>query len=263
MVRSHSRERRTAEFLGTDDRERRDRRLRRAVVAVTEVRVQTRRRGGVDDRCPTGSSAFARSRQCVTACLIMSQVPLRCTWTTESNSSSVIETSVRSRRIPALFTSVCRPPKVSIAAATIDFAPSQVATEAPFATARPPNSAISSTTSWAGPTSPPSPTWLPPRSLTTTLTPSRAINSACSRPTPRPAPVTMTTRPSSTPTVPLAVGPDTVRQPPIQPRIGHRHASASEEDVRATDHLTDFSVTTVNQEGGAVITGTATARLDS
>ena len=36
-----------------------------------------------------------------------------------------------------------------------------------------------------------------PRSLTTTCAPSRANASACSRPMPRPAPVTMTTRPSA------------------------------------------------------------------
>ena len=39
----------------------------------------------------------------------------------------------------------------------------------------------------------------PPRSLTTTLAPSRAKSSACSRPIPRPAPVMTATRPSSVP----------------------------------------------------------------
>ena len=47
----------------------------------------------------------------------------------------------------------------------------------------------------AGPTSAPLPSRATPRSLTTTLAPSRANASACSRPMPRPAPVTMTTRP--------------------------------------------------------------------
>src|SRR4051794_37423413 len=45
--------------------------------------------------------------------------------------------------------------------------------------------------------SPPSPCMSPPRSLTTTLAPSLAKSSACSRPMPRPAPVMMATRPSS------------------------------------------------------------------
>src|SRR3954470_7470096 len=58
---------------------------------------------------------------------------------------------------------------------------------------------ISSTTCCAGVWSPPLPSAAPPRSLTTTLAPSAANSSACSRPMPRPAPVMMATRPSSAP----------------------------------------------------------------
>src|SRR5258706_10814718 len=58
---------------------------------------------------------------------------------------------------------------------------------------------FSSTTSIAGLGDPPSPCMSPPRSLTTTLAPSRAYASACSRPMPRPEPVTITTRPSQMP----------------------------------------------------------------
>src|SRR5439155_24400132 len=56
---------------------------------------------------------------------------------------------------------------------------------------------ISSTTCWAGDASAPVPSGLPPRSFTTTLAPSAANRSACSRPMPRPAPVMTATRPSN------------------------------------------------------------------
>src|SRR5262249_19395770 len=69
----------------------------------------------------------------------------------------------------------------------------------PFATASPPAATISSTTSRAGPASSPVPSRATPRSLTTTRAPSRANASACSRPMPRAAPVTMTIRPSQMP----------------------------------------------------------------
>ena len=47
-----------------------------------------------------------------------------------------------------------------------------------LATAVPPMAVISSTTCWAGPASPPLPSWAPPRSLTTTFAPSSAISRA-------------------------------------------------------------------------------------
>ena len=70
-----------------------------------------------------------------------------------------------------------------------------------LATASPPRAWISSTTSWAGPASAPVPSIVPPRSLTTILAPWAASISECSRPMPRPAPVTMHTRPSHSPTM--------------------------------------------------------------
>ncbi|SIJ73565.1 Uncharacterised protein [Mycobacteroides abscessus subsp. abscessus] len=78
------------------------------------------------------------------------------------------------------------------------FAPLQSATSSPLVTASPPAAVISSTTSCAGlvPADPSRPT---PMSLTTTRAPSAANASACARPMPRPAPVMMTTRPSSKP----------------------------------------------------------------
>src|SRR6201992_2478 len=104
-----------------------------------------------------------------------------------------------SRRIPALLTRTSRPPNSSIACRTTLSAPLQVETFSVLTTAVPPAAVISPATSWAGPVSAPSPSLLPPRSLTTTLAPSLANSSACSRPMPRAAHVTPPTRPSSAP----------------------------------------------------------------
>ncbi len=90
---------------------------------------------------------------------------------TESHSCSVMLMSTRSRRMPALFTRMCRSPKVSTAVSTRRLAPSKSATLSVFATASPPIPWISSTTCWAGARSSPSPWMSPPRSLTTTLAP--------------------------------------------------------------------------------------------
>src|SRR5580692_10538835 len=69
----------------------------------------------------------------------------------------------------------------------------------PLATASPPMARTSSTTSPAGPVELPELSISPPKSLTTTLAPSLANSSACSRPMPRPAPVMTATRPSNAP----------------------------------------------------------------
>src|SRR5271166_283146 len=70
----------------------------------------------------------------------------------------------------------------------------------PFATASPPAAVISSTTPCAA-LPPPAgdPSRPTPMSLTTTRAPSAANAKACARPIPPPAPVTMTTRPSTSP----------------------------------------------------------------
>ncbi len=115
---------------------------------------------------------------------------------TASHSASLMFVSMRSRRMPALLMRMSRPPKVSTADCTRRSAPSQSLMSSVLAMASPPMASISSTTSWAGPWSVPSPSIEPPRSLTTTLAPWWASSSACSRPMPRPAPVTMATRPS-------------------------------------------------------------------
>ena len=138
--------------------------------------------------------AFIRSRQYAAACRDVANVPFRCTLITESQSSSVIENNIRSRRIPALLTTTSRPPNVSIACFTAASPPAHVLMSSVLAAAAPPAEVISLTTSWAGPVSPPEPSRLPPTSLTTTLAPWRASISAYSRPSPRPAPVTMQIR---------------------------------------------------------------------
>jgi hypothetical protein len=68
---------------------------------------------------------------------------------------------------------------------------------APSAIASPPALWISSTTASAGVSDPPVPSRAPPKSLTTTLAPRAASPSACARPRPLPAPVTIATRPSN------------------------------------------------------------------
>src|SRR5690606_39269839 len=104
---------------------------------------------------------------------------------------------VLSRRIPALFTSTSRPPKVSMAVSIRRFAPSQSDTSSVLATASPPSARTSSTTEAAGPRSAePLPSRPAPRSLTTTFAPCLANSRAYSRPRPRPAPVITTTCPS-------------------------------------------------------------------
>ncbi len=139
--------------------------------------------------------AFARSRQYTAAWCVGAKVPFRWTRITASHSSSVIVKIIRSRRIPALLTSTSRPPNRSTACRTSAAAPSNDDTSASLAAATPPAAVISSTTAWAGPASPPLPSRAPPKSFTSTWAPCAASSSACSRPMPRPAPVTMHTRP--------------------------------------------------------------------
>src|SRR5690606_21032700 len=136
--------------------------------------------------------------------------PLRWTRTTASHSSSPRLISMRSRRKPALLTSVSSRPNAPIAVSTSAAAPASVAMSSVLATARPPSASISRTTSCAGPSeASPVPSRATPRSLTTTWAPCRANSRACARPSPRPAPVTATTRSwqiITAPSVPAAAG---------------------------------------------------------
>src|SRR5262249_54427172 len=86
-------------------------------------------------------------------------------------------------------------PNSSIARCTSRSAPAKSATFSPLVDASPPAARISSATCSAGPGSAPSPAIPAPRSLTTTFAPAEARASACERPIPRPAPVTIATLP--------------------------------------------------------------------
>src|SRR5215475_10454119 len=99
--------------------------------------------------------------------------------------------------MPALAQSRSTLPHSFVARATMALTCSNSETSAPSAIAVPPAFLISSTTISAGDSDPPVPSRAPPKSLTTTLAPRLASPSACARPRPLPAPVTMATRPSN------------------------------------------------------------------
>ena len=178
----------------------------------------------------TGSPALARSRHQAAACRAGAKWPLRWTLTTASHSASDMFTSIRSRRNPALHTSVSKRPHSATACSTIARASSQSDTSPPLATASPPAAAISATTSAAASLGVPEPSRSTPRSFTTTRAPSAAKARAWARPKPRPAPVTITTRPSQHPVT---------RSPPAPARAdseppGHRHPARA--DSRPPSH---------------------------
>ena len=139
--------------------------------------------------------ALCCSRQYALAWRATLKVPFRCTATTASQSSSLMLKIMRSRRMPALFTTMLSLPKLSIAQSTIRLADLKSVTLSKLATASPPAERISLTTSSAGERDCPVPSKCPPRSLTTTFAPCLAISNASSRPIPRPAPVITATLP--------------------------------------------------------------------
>src|SRR6185436_9902082 len=89
-------------------------------------------------------------------------------------------------------------------------------TESWLATASPPRSLISATTRSAADADLPSPVKLPPRSLTTTFAPREASSSACVRPRPPPAPVTIAHLPSNRSSL-------LIRSPSFEGRYGGRY----------------------------------------
>ena len=99
--------------------------------------------------------------------------------------------------IPALLMTASRRPNSRTAVFTISAASSSEATEAWHATASPPASAISRTTSSAGARDEPAPSMPAPLSATTTCAPLAASSNAWHRPIPRPAPVRTTARSSN------------------------------------------------------------------
>src|SRR5215469_5969947 len=110
--------------------------------------------------------------------------------------------TIRSRRMPATLTSTSSRPYSAIAVAIRSSAAAWSETSAPLAIALPRPAAIWPTTCAAGPTSRPEPSSAAPRSLTTTAAPSAARAMDTDLPMPRPAPVTIATRPSSRPMLP-------------------------------------------------------------
>src|SRR5438105_7925305 len=155
---------------------------------------------------------------------------------TASHSSGDILNTMRSRRIPALFTTVSSRPHVSSAAAMSDFAPDSSETSSKCATASPPVAWISSTTCDAGLLSWPVPSHSPPRSLTTTRAPCSTNNRASPRPIPLPAPVITATFPSSIPIEPNATSERLVDHQPEQHREGgHAGDGDHDRDRRAED----------------------------
>ena len=140
--------------------------------------------------------------------------PKKWTSSIRRNCSIVNSASGVGSEMPALLTTASKRPKESRAVLTMDAAPDSSATDVWHATASPPSAAISCVTAVAGPSENPLPSTSPPRSATTTRAPFEPKRSACWRPIPRPAPVTITTLPSnrsSSTVLPPApvLGPDT------------------------------------------------------
>ena len=189
-----------AELEPADDRERGDAGLGRAVVGLARVAEHTRRRRRVDD-APVDRRAglrlvapvrggVTRRRERTLQVHRDHRVPLRLFHVGEhavAEDAGVVDDACRAGR-------TCRSP-----AAPCGPRPRSRRRSRRRRPLRRPSPLISSTTSIAGLSDPPSPCMSPPRSFTTTLAPSAAYASACSRPIPRPDPVTMTTRPSQIP----------------------------------------------------------------
>src|SRR6185369_2165022 len=112
---------------------------------------------------------------------------------TVRHSSRLMLKNMRSRTMPALFTTQSMRPKLAMAASMVRPAACQSATLSVLAMASPPAALISSATFCAEER--PSASLL--TSLTTTRAPCAANASAKSRPIPPPAPVTTTTLPST------------------------------------------------------------------
>lgn len=126
--------------------------------------------------------------------------------------------------MPALAHNRSTLPHSLVARSTIAVTCSKFATSAPSAIAVPPALRISSTTVSAGDSEPPVPSRAPPKSLTTTLAPRLASPSACARPRPLPAPVTIATRPSNLIAMPCF--PEFIVMPGFNPGI-HQAKSTS------------------------------------
>src|SRR3954453_17020892 len=181
---------------------------------------------------------------------------------TASLSASVMLVNMRSRRMPALLTSTSSPPKFSTAVLINRAAPSKFDTSSPLATASPPMPLISSTTSSAGPVvGVPAPSMSPPRSLTTTFAPCSASSSACSRPMPRPAPVTMHTRPSHIPATAFLpwFGPPHLAEPAAPDANRGKNGAAMADTMRFEERMSDADALMWTIEKDPLLRSTITA----
>lgn len=122
---------------------------------------------------------------CFCTARVMRNEPRRCTFSTESQSSSVILKIRLSRVMPALFTSTVGGPSSSATFATAASTCSVLLTSRPTPTARPPPEARSSAPDLTAEES---------RSSRPTANPSADSLLATAAPIPRPAPVTIATR---------------------------------------------------------------------
>src|SRR5260370_30026142 len=139
-----------------------------------------------------------------------------------------------SRRMPALAHRRSTLPHSFVARSTIAVTCPNFEMSAPSAIAVPPALRISSTTVSAGVSDPPVPSRAPPKSLTTTLAPRLASPSACSRPRPLPAPVTIATRPSNL----IAMSYDSLVLLPFSP-CGRRWREAPDEGFSPKGELAE------------------------
>src|SRR5213593_995533 len=198
---------------------------------------------------PSSSFPFlCSSRQYSHAWRHMLKVPFRCTATTASQSSSAMLKIIRSRRMPALLTTMSSLPKVSSAHWTMRLAALKSATLSPLAIAWPPIFLISATTSCAGvAVGAPVPSKCAPRSFTTTFAPCLARSSASSRPMPRPEPVTIATLPSSN-----------IGEPPLGDVRGHGEPAPA---ARATPRERAGRVRDAGERARRPRLGPARARL--
>src|SRR5215216_3499708 len=138
------------------------------------------------------------------AALEQRKLPLRCTSSTLSQSSSLILNERLSRNSPALLTRMSIRPKRWAISSNAFSTCCALDTSQAMAIASDPAASTASTVSWQASAD---------RSRTATFAPSCASRMASAAPMPRAAPVTTTVRPSSLKGSPLSVGNTTIHTP--------------------------------------------------
>jgi hypothetical protein len=129
------------------------------------------------------------STKCFWAALVIRKAPLRCTFMTRSQSSSVILNSRLSRVIPALLTRMWMPPSSATTRAIAASTDAALLTSQPMPIAVPPSRPAASLAAASS------------RSMIATAAPSSENRLAVPNPMPRAAPVMTATRPSKRPMV--------------------------------------------------------------